>query len=81
MIKNNAESSMLVFTLDNKLKDPVFLLSTFLQTGFNKSSFSFTKNRNQKESFCSDTHMKLTKWGLSDYVVNKIVTLVRYRKR
>ena len=36
MIKNNAESSMLVFTVDNKLKlDPVFLLSMFLQTGFN----------------------------------------------
>ena len=34
-IKNNAQSSMLVSTLDNKLKDPVFLLSMFLQTGFN----------------------------------------------
>ena len=38
-----AESSMLVFTLDNKLKDPVFLLSMFLLTSFNLSSFSFTK--------------------------------------
>ena len=35
-IKNNAEKSMFVSTVDNKLKlDPVFLLYMFLQTGFN----------------------------------------------